>query len=259
MIRISLILCSLFLCACVTTPTPSPQSVPTSERLEQVKAQRLASLAQEFDSQGLVLGAPVFIRVFKSERMVEAWVKSPEKDTFVPFKSYPICKFSGYLGPKLQEGDHQAPEGFYMVSSEQLNPNSRFHLSFDLGFPNAYDRAHRRTGSLLMIHGGCKSEGCFAITDGAMEEVYMMVEASIAGGADVPVHIFPFRMTEGNLAMHYALGWNPFWQNLKEGYDAFEQIKIPPKARHQSYKYVFETPERPDSLGVLTNQILRAF
>ena len=81
------------------------------------------------------------------------------------FATYPICLWSGRLGPKLREGDRQAPEGFYTVSAEQLNPNSRWHRSFSLGFPNAFDQAHGRTGSFIMVHGGCPSIGCYAMTD----------------------------------------------------------------------------------------------
>ncbi len=204
-----------------------------------VKGMKLAALRNDMRAQNLELGAPVFIRLIKNEKTLETWVKPEDEDTFVPFKKYPICTYSGELGPKIQEGDYQAPEGFYNVTADQMNPWSQFHLSFDLGYPNEYDRANRRTGSKLMIHGDCKSSGCYAITDDAIEDVYLMVEASIAGGYDVPVHIFPFQMTDGNLAIHQALGWGPFWQNLKEGYDIFETTRIPPRVDHDRYRYVF--------------------
>ena len=86
-----------------------------------------------------------------------------------------------------------------------------------------------------------QSQGCYAITDEAIEDVYLLTEASIANGHDVPVHIFPFRMHPRNMDRHNASQWTPFWQNLKEGYDAFEVTKIPPVARHRSGKYVFQT------------------
>ena len=88
------------------------------------------------------------------------------------FKTYPICSYSGGLGPKIQQGDRQAPEGFYLVSLEQLNPRSKYYLAFNVGFPNAYDRAYGRTGSNIMVHGDCTSSGCYAMTDAVMEEIY---------------------------------------------------------------------------------------
>lgn len=220
--------------ACQTTKT-----MPTSERLVGVKGMKLAALRNEMRAQNLEIGAPTFIRIFKQDLALETWVLDKEENTYRLFKTYPICNVSGNLGPKVKEGDLQAPEGFYSVGAEQMNPWSQFHLSFDVGYPNAYDRANNRTGSHLMIHGDCKSTGCYAITDEGIEDVYLMVEASIANGADVPVHIFPFRMTEANLAIHRALGWEPFWENLKTGYDLFETARIPPKVEHDKYRYVF--------------------
>ena len=101
---------------------------------------------------------------------------------FERFATYPICRWSGRLGPKFREGDRQAPEGFYTVDAEQLNPNSRMHRSFNLGFPNAYDQAHGRTGSFLMVHGGCASIGCYAVTDPAVDEIWRMVTAALEQG-----------------------------------------------------------------------------
>ncbi len=218
--------------------------MPISERLIGVKGIRLSGVRNDMMAQNLELGAPVFIRIFKEEKTLETWVKDNETNEYVPFKDYAICKYSGALGPKLREGDKQAPEGFYEVGADQMNPWSEFHLSFNLGFPNAYDRAHRRTGSHLMVHGGCESTGCYAITDESMEDVYLLTEAAIANGHNVPVHIFPFRMTAENMARHSGSGWIFFWENLKQGYDAFEATKIPPRTGHQDYKYVFNDDHR---------------
>lgn len=225
----------LLVLLCVSACGTPQQSggLPTSERLEQVRFAKAGKISKQLDEQGLALGDPVFIRVFKYENTVEAWVKIPESEQYALFKSYPICNFSGSLGPKIKEGDYQSPEGFYSVGADQLNPWSQYHLSFNLGFPNEYDRAHGRSGQHLMIHGNCKSQGCYAITDAAIEEVYLLTEASIANGFNVPVHAFPFRMTPRNMAR--ARGhrshdqWEPFWLNLKQGYDAFELTKIPPE------------------------------
>lgn len=204
---------------------------------------RLSGLRNEMLAQNLELGAPTYIRIFKEENMLETWIEDKETKEFHPFKEYKICKFSGKLGPKLREGDGQAPEGFYEISADQMNPWSEHHLSFNLGYPNEYDRAHKRTGSNLMIHGGCKSTGCYAITDESMEEVYLMTEAAIANNHKVPVHIYPFRMSEENMQRHGGSGWIFYWENLKQAYDAFELTKTPPSSRHEGYKYVFDTPE----------------
>ena len=152
----------------------------------------------------------------------------------------PICLWSGRLGPKLREGDRQAPEGFYAVSHKQLHPGSRHHLAFNLGFPNAYDRAHGRTGSYLMVHGGCSSIGCYAMTDGAVDDIYRIVEAALDGGQDhVPVHVFPFRMTPERLAAMAGEQWIGFWRNLKTGYDLFEKTGKPPPAFACGERYGF--------------------
>ncbi|MCB1650923.1 MAG: murein L,D-transpeptidase [Alphaproteobacteria bacterium] len=223
--RFYLYLCILWLSACAAQPA----KLPTSERLVGVKGMRTASLRNAMLSQNLELGSPVYLRLFKKETLLEAWVKDGEDEQYSLFKKYPICNYSGKLGPKLKEGDRQAPEGFYWVGAQQMNPWSQHHLSFDLGYPNAYDAALGRTGSHLMVHGGCKSDGCYALTDDVIEDVYLMVEASIANGHGVPVHIFPFRMNESSLVLNQDARWSGFWENLKQGYDAFEETHIPPQ------------------------------
>jgi murein L,D-transpeptidase YafK len=196
-------------------------------------------LAREADRQDLKIGAPVFIRIFKEEKELEVWLQG-EDGTFRLFKTYPICAFSGDLGPKIIRGDGQAPEGFYFVTAERLNPWSTFHLSFDLGFPNGFDRAHGRTGSDLMVHGNCVSIGCYAMTDGRIEEIYTIVEAALDNGQRFfRVHAFPFRMTGENMARHSPSPWAGFWRNLKEGYDHFETDKRPPDADVRDGGYIF--------------------
>ena len=145
--------------------------------------------------KGMDAHAPIFIRIFKEESELEVW-KQRDDGRYYHFKTYPICNWSGELGPKLKQGDRQAPEGFYTVTREQMNPDSKYHLAMNLGYPNAYDRAHRRTGDFLMIHGKCKSAGCYAMTDALIEEIYAMARESFIGGQDsFQVHAFPFRMT----------------------------------------------------------------
>ena len=141
------------------------------ERTSLAESQR--TLATRLAAKGLRQGQPVFVRIFKQEAVLELWMRDDK--AWRLFQSYPICRFSGGLGPKLRQGDRQAPEGFYQVTSEQLNPNSRHHLSFNLGFPNAFDRVHGRTGSYLMVHGGCSSIGCYAMTDPAVDDIYRLL------------------------------------------------------------------------------------
>ena len=196
----------------------------------------VASAAEELAARGLEPGVPLFVRIFKQESDLELWAGTGEG--YVLVKTYPICAWSGELGPKLKEGDRQSPEGFYRVALSALNPNSRFHLSFNLGFPNSYDRAHGRTGSYLMVHGNCVSIGCYAMTDPAIEEIYRLVEAALEAGQDeVPVHIFPFRMTRANMDAHAGSRWFAFWQNLKTGYDAFERDRRPPEVTVSGKSY----------------------
>jgi murein L,D-transpeptidase YafK len=188
----------------------------------------LEDFKERLAAQGFVPGAPVFMRIFKREFELELWMK--RGDRFQRFAVYPICRWSGGLGPKLAEGDWQAPEGFYTVDAKALNPTSRWHRAFNLGFPNAFDRAHQRTGSYLMVHGGCGSIGCFAMTNAVIDEIWQLVSAALKQGQPrFHVHIFPFRMTEENLARRSHARWVTFWRDLKSGYDAFEASQLPPK------------------------------
>lgn len=162
------------------------------------------------------------------------------RDPFRLFRRYHICCYSGGLGPKLREGDRQAPEGFYRIGRKQLNPTSRHHRAFNLGFPNAYDRQLGRTGSALMVHGGCSSTGCYAITDAGIDEVYAVVEAALEHDPSVvDVHAFPFVLTEAALAAERDQPWYGFWCNLQQGYDLFEQAGRPPAVAACDGAYVF--------------------
>lgn len=197
-------------------------------------------------------GQAAYVRIFKQEGQLELWLKRGSR--FALYKSFPICKWSGKLGPKVKEGDYQSPEGFYNVTARQLNPNSQYHLAFNVGYPNAYDRQHGRTGSALMVHGDCASVGCYAMTNKGIEEIYGYLEAALRNGQrEVPVHIFPFRMTSsaiarngggGGLASLFGDGggganWGEFWRNLKEGYDLFERTGEPPAAYACNKRYAF--------------------
>ncbi len=197
------------------------------------------ALHAELDDAGFSLGASAHVRIFKRESRLELWL-ARDDGQYALFKGYDICTWSGDLGPKLKEGDKQAPEGFYRVGLKQLNPASRHHLSFNLGFPNAFDRQHGRTGSALMVHGGCSSVGCFAITDESVDEVYAVVEAALKAGQDaVDVAVFPFRMTATALAEQGSSPWLGFWRNLKKGHDLFEAGFTPPAVAACNGEYRF--------------------
>ncbi|HML41754.1 MAG TPA: murein L,D-transpeptidase family protein [Hyphomicrobium zavarzinii] len=198
----------------------------------------LANLSERLSAHGLAVGNPIFMRIFKREFELELWMMRDGK--FLKFATYPICKWSGELGPKIKTGDRQAPEGFYAVDAKALNPNSAWHRSFNLGFPNAYDQAHGRTGSFLMVHGGCGSIGCYAMTNPVIDEIWRLVTAALRGGQQrFQVQVFPFRMTDGNLNRHAASPLAGFWGNLKSGYDMFEASYVPPKVSACGKRYAF--------------------
>lgn len=206
-----------------------------------------APLVADLEAAGFALGSPAHVRIFKREKRLEVWM-ARQDGRYAQFRSYDICNHSGTLGPKLAEGDLQAPEGFYRVAQRQLNPQSRHYLAFNLGYPNAYDRSHGRTGSALMVHGGCSSVGCFAITDAAVDEVYAIVEAALDHGQRaVDVHVFPFALTDSALAAEDHSPWSGFWQNLKRGYDLFEAAGVPPTVAACRGQYIFGAEaEGPD-------------
>lgn len=201
-------------------PPEQWQSMNATDRLTNVHTRLLPKLHDELTSKQLKLGQPAFIRIFKESRELELWLKGGD-DHWHLFRTYPIACYSGTLGPKTREGDMQAPEGFYSVTQNQLNPASSYHLSFNVGYPNAYDLHYQRTGSLIMIHGDVCSVGCFAMTDPLIEEIYLIVEAAVKDGSSVPIHIFPFRMTEERMKSADPTHLD-FWRNLQRAYNHFE-------------------------------------
>ncbi len=216
------------------------QKIPSSVRSRNAITNVTPRLENEFTDSNLVLGKPVYIRIFKEENELELWVE--DSSGFKLFKTYAICDYgSEGIGPKVMQGDGKAPEGFYFVKPNQLNPYSSFHLSFNLGYPNAYDRAHKRTGSALMVHGNCVSIGCYAMTNDGIEEIYAIVDASLRNGQPFfRVHIFPFKMTDINMQRYKDSKWYPFWQNVKEGYDFFDNNNcVPPNVIVENDRYVF--------------------
>lgn len=200
------------------------------------------SLRREMSRKDMDIHAPILVRIFKQERKLEVW-KRTRSGRFAHLKSYDIRAFSGDLGPKKREGDRQAPEGFYSVSPGQMNPASAYYLSFDIGYPNAFDRAHGRTGGWLMVHGGCSSRGCYAMTDEQIREIYALARDAFKGGQKAfQVQAYPFRLSGWNLALHSGNPNIEFWRMLKEGYDIFESTRLEPKVSVIGKRYVFSAP-----------------
>jgi murein L,D-transpeptidase YafK len=228
------------------------------------------TLQAELAQAGVTMGSPVYLRIFKSngkdgafrtigsvqgeweERWIpnlkRAWVElwmQGKDGSYQLLKSYPVCTYTGNLGPKRVADDKQAPEGFYTIQSAGMNPNSAYYRSMDIGYPNAYDRLQHATGSQIKIHGMCISGGCFTMGEPQreehqhMEELYTLVKAAHAEGqTQVPVHIFPFPMTEENLDLHANSNWIQFWTLLKPAYDLFERDHIPPQVHLLDGEYV---------------------
>lgn len=218
-----------------------PSEIPTSERSRKAITHTTPALVTALGQKSLTLGNHIFIRIFKQSSELEVWLQQGE--TYTLFKTYEICTYSGNLGPKTRSGDRQAPEGFYFVTPTQLNPWSQYHLSFNLGYPNAYDRAHAYTGSALMIHGRCVSIGCYAMTDAYINEIYTLAHAAFENGQPFfRVHIFPFRMDANRLERFKRNRWYSFWRNLKEGYDYFLQHGQPPNVTVVNRRYHFGPP-----------------
>ena len=188
---------------------------------------------------GLKAESPIMLRIFKEDSELEVW-KQNGSGQYALFRTYPICKWSGEFGPKLEEGDKQAPEGFYTIKPGQMNPWSNYYLSFNLGYPNRYDQSYDRTGAYLMVRGACSSAGCYSMTDEYIADIFALAREAFDGGQEAfQVQAYPFRMTEENMARFADNPWYPFWQNLKEGYDAFERDKVPPKVTVCGQRYLF--------------------
>jgi murein L,D-transpeptidase YafK len=217
-----------------------PQPAPGPARAAAAATRVRPLLEPELARNGLHLGDPVFLRAFKEERQLELFIRHRKTGKYLLFRSYPIAGVSGGPGPKLAQGDGQIPEGFYFVRPAAMKPDSTYHLAMNVGYPNAYDRHHQRTGSAIMIHGNSCSIGCLAMTDPLIEEIYTLCDAALNNGqAFFRVHLFPFRMTPPNLTKNAGHRWADFWSNLKEGYDFFETRGIPPDATVEGGRYKF--------------------
>lgn len=230
-----LLIATLFLAGCNGTLddiAPSSAEVKAHVQLPQ-------KIRDTMRDKGMTTTAPIMVRIFKEESVLEVW-KQKDNGRYDLVTSYDICKWSGRLGPKFTEGDRQAPEGFYTVRPHQMNPQSQYHLAFNIGFPNTYDRVNNRTGTHLMVHGACSSAGCYSMSDVQIEQIYAFARDAFKGGQEgFQIQAFPFRMTAANMARYKDDPNFGFWTMLKEGYDHFEITKVPPKVDVCGKRYVF--------------------
>jgi murein L,D-transpeptidase YafK len=219
-------------------------SLASNAKANQPVPPKLVAAMTEKDME---LQSPILIRLFKQEAELEVW-KQDRSGKFALLKTYPICRWSGDLGPKTREGDRQAPEGFYSITPAQMNPRSAYYLSFNTGYPNAYDKSLGHTGSELMVHGDCSSRGCYAMTDEQIAEIYAVGRESFFGGQRAfQFQAYPFHMTPANLAKHRNNPNMPFWKMIKEGNDHFEVTHQEPKVEFCEHKYVFDPAAPPGS------------
>lgn len=154
------------------------------------------TLQKQFAAKGLHWPAKyIYLRSFKYDSQLEVWVKNTSKEPYQLFKTYKVCALAGTLGPKRMEGDYQVPEGFYFIN--EFNPRSTYHLSLGLNYPNPSDKIlsdSLRPGGDIYIHGSCVTVGCIPMTDGQIEEIYILAAYAKDQGEDfIPVHIYPIR------------------------------------------------------------------
>ncbi|HEY9046719.1 MAG TPA: L,D-transpeptidase family protein [Ohtaekwangia sp.] len=177
-------------------------------------------------------GFHLFIRAFKKEQKLEAWVCEKGKDEYTLLAIYNFCSSSGVLGPKRKEGDLQIPEGIYQIN--HFNPQSNFHLSLGINYPNASDKIlsdQRHPGGAIYIHGNCVTVGCIPITDDKIKELYILaVEARNNGQTSIPVHIFPSALDPTSFSTLQTEYKNTpalltFWKGLEPIYTDFEKTK----------------------------------
>jgi murein L,D-transpeptidase YafK len=237
------LLASAAVTAAIALAGCNPSDIPTNGRAQAPLSEKTLA---EMSAKNMDKDSPVLARIFKEEAELEIWKKNRDGE-YALLKTYPICRWSGDLGPKKKEGDRQAPEGFYTITPGQMNPASNYYLAFNTGFPNTYDRAMGYTGSELMVHGDCSSRGCYAMTDEQIQEIYALARESFFGGQNAfQLEAFPFRMTALNMAKHRNNPNFAFWKMLKEGYDHFEATKQEPKVAVCERRYVFD-PAVPEN------------
>jgi len=247
MIRASLsrLLAAAALSALVAGCVEGDGSLPTGGKHWVAISSQTQALMTE---KGMSRSDPILLRAYKKESELEVWKKGRD-GTYELLKTYPMCRWSGQLGPKVREGDRQVPEGFYAITPGQMNPNSSYYLSFNVGYPNQLDRSFGRTGGNIMVHGACSSAGCFSMTDEQIADLYAVMREAFAGGQkSIQFQSFPFRLNAKNLAKFRLDPNMPFWKNLKEGSDHFDVTKTEPQVGTCSRKYVFDAKPKSGTL-----------
>ena len=234
-IKMSKLIFGLLLTLFIIRLTPP---LPDSKLAKNVRLKVWPRLQHDLADKGLKPGSALYIRIFKEEDDLEIWVKNGQRYQF--FKSYNICFFSGGLGPKVSEGDLKSPEGFYTIAPSQLNPASSYHLAINIGYPNKVEQAKGWTGDAVMIHGICASNGCYAMTNEGIEDIYTLVYEAFAGGQKtMHLDIFPFRMDDAHMKKYAGSSVISFWKNLRPGYELFERNHVPAEVGAKGREYFF--------------------
>ncbi|MFM7839419.1 MAG: murein L,D-transpeptidase family protein [Chitinophagaceae bacterium] len=213
------------------------------------------NLMREFQEKGLTWPAKyLYIRSFKYDSQLEVWIKYEKSEPFQLFKTYRVCALSGKLGPKRMKGDYQVPEGFYYIN--EFNPNSTYHLSLGLNYPNASDRILADSlipGGDIYIHGSCVTTGCIPITNDQIEQLYILASHARNLGQDfIPVHIFPVRYDNQksvqflNRFLKESPEYVAFNDQLCNAYEYFQQTRRTPLVMVNSStgSYVLETDRK---------------
>lgn len=192
------------------------------------------TLKSQFAKQGLSWPArQIYVRSFKYDSQMEVWIRNTNSQPFKLFKTYKVCAMAGAIGPKRMEGDYQVPEGFYYIN--EFNPNSNYHLSLGLNYPNASDKVlsdSLKPGGDIYIHGNCVTIGCIPLQNDQIEELYILAaEAKNQGQDFIPVHIFPIRFNNRKSFEYLAKTTKDnqdlqrFAIKIKEVFDYFEEKK----------------------------------
>jgi murein L,D-transpeptidase YafK len=246
--RIAIIPVFLFLCTSLKAQNSFVDYQKSFSRVSDVFKRKEDTLKRQFEAKNLIWPAKqIYIRSFKYDSELEVWVRNSVKEDFKLFKTYKVCALAGALGPKRIEGDFQVPEGVYYIN--EFNPNSNFHLSLGLNYPNASDRLLSdvsQPGGDIYIHGSCVTTGCIPITNPQIEELYILSSYAKSAGQDfIPVHIFPvrFNVQRSFFYLERQIQNDPelkkFESRMKQVFDYFEVTKqLPVVAVDQKGDYV---------------------
>jgi len=215
------------------------------DRVKNAYDEKWITLQADLKKAGVKGKFDLYIAAYKTEGKFEVWLKTSAQQPYQLFKTYDFCAHSGTLGPKVFEGDLQTPEGFYHINV--FNPESNFHLSLGINYPNKVDAVrtgkNQKPGGDIYIHGACATVGCIPLTDEKIKEVYILaVEAQNAGQKEIPVHIYPFKLTNANLKKYSAIypQHKSLWETLQLGYTYFEQHKSLPIINQVKGNYIMK-------------------